>query len=147
MSLARLPRPKMLIGGKYRLARQLAVGGMGEVWVARNQATAAEVAIKLCRGAAAHPEAVSRFRQEARLGAMLSNRGIVRIFDLVEETDGTLILVMELLRGETLERYLKARGPLSSTEAIAIVLPVLSALAHAHDLGVVHRDVTPANIF
>ena len=137
----------MRVGGKYRLGKRLAVGGMGEVWVARNQATGADVAVKLCSGEAANEEAALRFRQEARLGAMLSHRSIVRIFDLVEEADGTLLLVMELLRGQTLDRHLKTRGPLPSNEAIAIVLPVLSALAHAHELGIVHRDVSPANIF
>jgi serine/threonine protein kinase len=120
---------------------------MGEVWVARNEATGADVAVKLCRANVVSEESALRFRQEARLGAMLSHRSVVRIFDLVEEPDGTLLLVMELLRGETLERYLKAHAPLSTREAIAIALPVLSALAHAHDLGVVHRDVTPSNIF
>lgn len=138
---------KTLVGGKYRLESLLASGGMGEVWIARNQATRAEVAVKLCRRTDAHEETASRFRQEARLGGMLSHRGIVRVFDLVEESDETLVLVMELLRGETLERYLAAHGPLTSVEAIAIALSVLSALAHAHDLAIVHRDVTPANIF
>jgi serine/threonine-protein kinase len=89
----------------------------------------------------------ARFRNEAQLGAMLSHRSIVRIFDLIEEVDGTLVLVMELLRGESLAQYLRRRGPLSTREAVAIALPVLSALAHAHESGVVHRDVTPGNIF
>jgi serine/threonine-protein kinase len=133
--------------GKYKLVRRLAVGGMGEVWIAQNQATRADVAVKLCHGRVATDEAVARFRHEARIGAMLSHRSIVRIFDLVEGSDGSLLLVMELLRGETLERYLKAHGPLPTKDAIAIALRVLSALAHAHDCGVVHRDVTPANIF
>jgi serine/threonine protein kinase len=133
--------------GKYRLMQKLAVGGMGEVWVARNRATGADVAVKLCLGPVASEDAAARFRHEAHIGAMLSHRSIVRIFDLVEEPDGTLLLVMELLRGETLERFLRTSGPLPAREAIAIALPVLSALAHAHDFGVVHRDVTPANIF
>jgi serine/threonine-protein kinase len=141
------PGPDLLVGGKYRLTSRLALGGMGEVWVARNLSTGADVAVKMCRGAVAPDEAVARFRQEARLGAMLSHRSIVRIFDLIEDSDGTLLLVMELLRGETLGRHLQRRGPLACEEAIAIALPILSALAHAHDCGIVHRDVTPANIF
>jgi serine/threonine protein kinase len=135
------------IGGKYRLIKRLATGGMGEVWVAQNRSTGAEVAIKLRSKSAAGDDAALRFRHEARLGAMLSHRSIVRVFDLVEESDDTLLLVMELLRGETLERHLTVHGPLPTREAIAIALPVLSALAHAHDFGVVHRDITPANIF
>jgi serine/threonine protein kinase len=120
---------------------------MGEVWAARNRTTGAEVAVKMGRVAAAREDSALRFRHEARLAAMLSHRSIVRVFDLVEEDDGTLVLVMELLRGETLERYLRRRGPSPIAEAIAIVLPILSALAHAHETGIVHRDVTPANVF
>ena len=95
--------------------------------------TGAEVAVKMGLGAAAREDSALRFRHEARLGAMLAHRSIVRIFDLVEEDDGTLVLVMELLRGETLERYLRAAVRSRRAEAIAIAVPILSALAHAHD--------------
>jgi serine/threonine protein kinase len=144
---ARTLEPGVTVGAKYRLVRRIGAGGMGEVWIARNRTTGAEVAVKMGLGAATHEDSALRFRHEARLGAMLSHRSIVRIFDLVEEEDGTLILVMELLRGETLERYLHRRGPLPTGEALGIAIPLLSALAHAHDSGIVHRDVTPANVF
>ena len=147
MSYAHALEPGVRVGGKYRLVKRLGVGGMGEVWVAQNRATGADVAVKVCGEGLADEEALARFRHEARLGAMLSHRSIVRVFDLVEEPGGALLLVMERLRGDTLERYLKEHGPLSTKEAIAVALPILSALAHAHDVGVVHRDVTPANIF
>lgn len=147
MSSATRLEPVAQTFGKYKLARRLAVGGMGEVWLARNQTTGADVAVKLCSGRVATEEAVLRFRHEAHIGAKLSHRSIVRIFDLVEDGDGSLLLVMELLRGETLERYLKTHGPLPTKDAMAIAIRVLSALAHAHDCGVVHRDVTPSNIF
>jgi serine/threonine-protein kinase len=133
------------VGGKYRLVRRIAVGGMGEVWRARNETTEAEVALKVSRRTAGD-ELDARFRTEARLGSMLSHRSIVRIFDLVEEDDGSLVLVMELLRGESLAQQMKAVGKLSTKEAVAIAVPVLSALSHAHAEGIVHRDVTPANI-
>jgi eukaryotic-like serine/threonine-protein kinase len=139
--------PGATVGGKYRLVRRIGVGGMGEVWVATNRATGAEVAVKMARGAAVREDSALRFRHEARLGAMLAHRSVVRIFDLAEEADGTLVLVMELLRGETLERYVQRRAPLPASEAVAIVTPVLSALAHAHATGIIHRDVTPANVF
>jgi serine/threonine-protein kinase len=145
--MTRALEPGAVVGGKYSLLRRLGVGGMGEVWAARNRTTDAEVAVKMGLGAAAQEDSVRRFRHEARLGAMLAHRSIVRIFDLVEEDDGTLVLVMELLKGETVEHYLRRRGPLPTPEATAIVVPILSALAHAHATGVVHRDVTPANIF
>jgi serine/threonine-protein kinase len=124
---------------------------MGEVWVARNESTGADVALKvLRRGDAAKEQELEieeRFRHEARLSAMLSHRSIVKVFDLVEEPDGALVLVMELLRGETLRAYLERKGPRPAREAVAVLIPVLSALAHAHERGIVHRDVTPSNIF
>ncbi len=141
------------VAGKYRLLRLLATGGMGEVWVARNEATGAEVALKVLRrderaaGSVDDRQMEERFRQEARLSAQLSHRSIVRVFDLLEEPAGALILVMELLRGETLFHYLRRLGPRPDQEAVAILTPILGALAHAHDLGLLHRDVSPANIF
>ncbi|HEY8041435.1 MAG TPA: serine/threonine-protein kinase, partial [Polyangiaceae bacterium] len=143
--------PHNRVAGRFRLRKRLATGGMGEVWVARNESTGADVALKVLRRGDADREqemqTEERFRHEARLSAMLSHRSIVRVFDLLEEPDGTLVLVMELLRGETLQRYVDRKGPRTSREAVAIVSPILSALAHAHERGIVHRDVTPANIF
>lgn len=145
---ARLLAPRTKVAGKYRLLRRLARGGMGEVWVARNESTGAAVAVKALRPD--HDErdnAAARFRFEARLGGRLSHRNIVQLFDFVEEPDGTLLLVMELLRGESLEQYAKHGGPLDARAAVSIVVPVLRGLAHAHANGVIHRDVTPANVF
>ena len=77
----------------------------------------------------------------------MGHRSIVRIFDFLEEPDGTLVLVMELLRGETLEQWIVRRGPVPTHEALAVMAAVLSALQHGHEQGVVHRDVKPSNIF
>jgi serine/threonine-protein kinase len=143
--------PHYRVAGKFRLGRRLATGGMGEVWVARNESTGADVALKMLRRGDIDRErelqVEERFRHEARLSAMLAHRSIVKVFDLLEETNGTLVLVMELLRGETLQHYLENKGPRAPREAVAIVSPILSALAHAHERGIVHRDVTPSNIF
>jgi serine/threonine-protein kinase len=151
MASAQRFEPGERVAGKYRLRRLLATGGMGQVWVARNEATGADVALKVLRRserlAGAEQQLEERFRQEARLSAKLSHRSIVRVFDLVEEEGGALVLVMELLRGETLRHYLERLGPRSADEAVAIMVPILGALAHAHELGLVHRDVSPANIF
>jgi serine/threonine protein kinase len=141
--------PNARVAGKLRLRRRLATGGMGEVWIARNESTGADVAIKVLRrgaGLTEEAETAERFRNEARLSAMLSHRSIVKVFDLVEDPWGS-VLVMELLRGETLQGYLRRTGPLASRDAVAVLSPVLGALAHAHERGIVHRDVTPANIF
>ena len=138
--------PGARVGGKYRLARRIATGGMGEVWRARNETTGAEVAVKVSRRS--HGDALDvRFRTEAKLGSMVAHRNIVRIFDLVEDADGSLVLVMELLRGETLAQHIKTCGKLGTKEAIAIAVPILSGLGHAHAEGIVHRDVTPSNVF
>lgn len=138
--------PGFVLGGRVRLVRPLAAGGMGEVWVAVNEATGAELAAKVWRPVGADVATRERFTHEAQLGAKLAHRSIVRIFDLIAEPDGTLVLLMELLRGETLEQRLASSGPMSEREAIATMVPVLSALQHAHDHGIVHRDVKPANI-
>jgi eukaryotic-like serine/threonine-protein kinase len=141
--------PNARVAGKLRLRRRLATGGMGEVWIARNESTGADVAIKVLRrgaGLTEEAETAERFRNEARLSAMLSHRSIVKVFDLVEDPWGS-VLVMELLRGETLQGYLRRTGPLVARDAVAVLSPILGALAHAHERGIVHRDVTPANIF
>ncbi len=139
--------PGFVLAGRVRLVRPIAAGGMGEVWVAINEATGAEIAAKIWRPAGDVTATRERFTHEAQLGAKLAHRNIVRIFDLIAESDGTLVLLMELLRGETLEQRLASAGPMPPREAIASMLPILSALQHAHAMGVVHRDVKPANIF
>jgi serine/threonine protein kinase len=141
--------PGTRVGAKYALVRRLATGGMGEVWLARNETTQASVALKLLRPSTVEKslEADDRFRREARLAGLLTHRSIVRIFDFLEEPDGMLVLVMELLQGETLEQWLARRKVLPEREAMAIMAAVLAALQHGHEQGIVHRDVKPSNIF
>ncbi len=139
--------PEALLGGKLRLIHRIGRGGMGDVWVARNEATQAEVAVKTLQRSERTPTHDERFRREARLAATISHRNVVRIFDLVDDPDGTLGLVMELLRGGTLEACMRERGPISTLNAIAVAVPILSALHHVHQKGIVHRDVKPANMF
>ncbi len=137
---------RALSGGKLRLVSKIASGGMGDVYLARNEVTGADVAVKLLEPSlAGEPDVALRFRHEAHVSALLSHRSIVRVFDLLEEPDGALALVMERLRGETVEQRLR-RGPLEPAEAVAVIAPILVALEHAHAVGVVHRDVKPANV-
>jgi serine/threonine-protein kinase len=120
---------------------------MGDVWLAKNEGTEAHVALKVLRpNPDERTQTEDRFRREARLGGLLAHRSIVRIFDFLEEPDGTLVLVMELLRGETIEQWITRRGPFPAREAMAVMSGVLSALQHGHEQGVVHRDVKPSNI-
>jgi serine/threonine-protein kinase len=139
--------PDTLLGGKIRLIKRIGRGGMGDVWIARNEATQAELAVKTLLRAERTPLHDERFRREARLSATISHRNVVRVFDLVDEADGTLGLVMELLRGATLEDAIKERGMLSARQVVAVAIPVLSAMHHVHQRGIVHRDVKPANVF
>jgi serine/threonine-protein kinase len=143
----RVLAPGARIGGKYLLEQRLGRGGMAEVWQATNEATGGEVAVKVCR-AGDDEVTEERFRHEARLSARLAHRNVARVYDLVEDADdGTLFLVMERLRGETLQARLEREKTLPAQDVVAIAVEVLAGLGHAHDVGVVHRDVTPANVF
>ena len=143
-------QPGTVLAGKYLLVRPLGAGGMGQVWVAQNLATGAEVAAKvLLPERAVVGEALERFRIEAQITASLSHRAIVRAFDLVEldPARGSLLLVMELLQGQSLGQRIEQAGRLSVAETVRVILPILSALDHAHRAGIVHRDLKPDNVF
>jgi hypothetical protein len=135
----------VLLGQRYRLVRRIASGGMGTVWEAEDTVLHRPVAAKvLSDGFSAEKEFVERFRREARAAAGLSHPDVARVFDYGED-DGTQFIVMELLDGETLAARL-SRGPLDSDEAVRVTRRVAEALQAAHDAGVVHRDVKPANV-
>ena len=137
-----------VVGGKVRLEKKIASGGMSDVYRGKNLVTGADVAVKILEPCAHQDEdAVERFRTEARVSALLQHRSVVRVLDLFEEEDGALALVMELLVGSTLEDRLAKDGPVDADVAVAIVAPVLGALADAHAAGVIHRDVKPGNLF
>ena len=131
--------------GAYRIMTPLAAGGMGEVYVARDQRLGRDVAVKVLRtGLADDPERVARFRQEAQMLAALNHPNIATIYGL-EEWDQSLYLVMELVRGQTLaERMAQGRVPL--WDVLRIGRQLAEALAAAHEQGNAHRDVKPSNI-
>ena len=140
--------PGTKVAGKFSLVGRVGRGGMGEVWIARNEATDADVAIKVLRpDRRTLEQSEERFRHEARIAAKLAHPNVARVYDLLETDDGTLMLVMERLHGETLRERIQREGALSVDDVLAILLPICDALAAAHDAGVVHRDVTPGNIF
>ncbi len=140
--------PGVLVGGKYRLEAKLGQGAMGAVWEATHLGLSERVAIKFIDARyAASPGTRQRFETEARAMAKIRSRFVVSVFDTGRLVDGTLYLVMERLRGETLHAYVKRRGLLSLAEAAEYACHVGRALGHAHARGVVHRDVKPSNIF
>ncbi|MEZ4269777.1 MAG: protein kinase [Myxococcota bacterium] len=134
--------------GRYRLVRLLGMGGMGAVYEAVQLAVDRPVAIKVLKpGLARDLRDVARFQQEARAVAALSHPNTIRLFDFGQVEDGSLFLVMELLRGETLEDLIAREAPLAPARAAAIGLQVAEALVEAHAHGIVHRDLKPPNLF
>lgn len=139
-----------LIGGKYRLVRQIGAGAMGAVWVAHNDLLDVDVAIKLLRvdNQRADPQRLyKRLLQEARAAARLGHPGIVRVFDFGRAEDNSPFIVMELLEGESLADVMARQRRTQPVKAVQLLLPIIDALATAHGRGIVHRDIKPENIF
>jgi eukaryotic-like serine/threonine-protein kinase len=135
-----------ILGERYRLVRQIAVGGMGEVWVAHDQSLARDVAIKVLREEyAGDPGFLSRFRTEARNSASLSHQNIAQLYDYGEQ-DGSAFLVQELVVGEPMSDLLEREPVLPTQRLLPILAQTARALHAAHTAGVVHRDVKPGNI-
>ena len=133
------------IGDRYRLGDRLGAGGMGEVFVAHDLRLDREVALKLLRADLAQQDGMrERVVAEARLAARLTHPHVVGVLDTGEQ-DGRPFVVMERLSGRTLRDEL-ADGPMPPERVRDVGLQVLRALAAAHELGIVHRDVKPGNI-
>lgn len=131
---------------RYRLDSLIATGGMAQVWTAHDELLNREVAVKILHAHLARDESfVRRFRREALAAARLNHPKIVAIYDSISD-GGSEAIVMQLVRGETLRTRLDERRSLSPTEAVSIGVDVAEALQTAHDAGIVHRDVKPANI-
>ncbi|MDQ3956393.1 MAG: protein kinase [Actinomycetota bacterium] len=148
------PRPRegygspigMTFGERYRIVDKIDAGGMGTVYEALDERLGRPVAIKLMREElVAEAQFVERFRREARSAAMLSHPNIAAIFDYGEDRDAQYI-VMELLEGRDLSRVIAERQRVDMHLAVSVARQTLEALQHAHEKGVVHRDVKPANI-
>ena len=136
----------LVIGDRYELEDVIAVGGMGQVWRAVDQTLGRQVAVKVVRPEAAEDsEFLERFRAEARNAAALQHPNIVTVYDFGESQDSAYI-VMELIEGQPLSAVIQERGPLPHDEVTEILFQTGLALQAAHDAGVVHRDVKPANI-
>lgn len=136
----------VLLCGRYRLEHHLASGGMGEVWRASDVTLNRPVAVKLLHDhLGGDPDLVERFRREARAAARLNHPGIVSIYDTCIDA-GRQAIVLQLVEGPDLRSYLTRVGRLDSRQTITLGVAVADALAAAHEAGIVHRDVKPANI-
>jgi eukaryotic-like serine/threonine-protein kinase len=134
--------------GRYRVEHELGAGGMGVVYSGFDPLLGRRVAIKLVRQELSEiDELETRFLNEARAAARISDPGIVQIFDFGKHTDGSLFIVMELLEGEQLEERLGRHGPLPIVDALLLMRQIASTVGAAHARGIVHRDLKPENIF
>jgi serine/threonine-protein kinase len=146
MSASRILRPGDVIAHKYEVLRLLGQGGMGAVFEARHTIIEKSVALKwLHTDGAPDPDAMHRLIREARAAGRIHHPNVVAIHD-VGEHQGSLFLVMEYLRGKSLDALL-ADGSLSPTEALTLLLPAMRGVHAAHERGVLHRDLKPANLF
>jgi serine/threonine-protein kinase len=139
--------------GCYQLVERLDHGGMGEIWKARHRMLARPVAVKLIRpellGLKSRVEAaalVGRFQREARATAALHSPHTVALHDFGVTSEGTFYYVMELLEGLDLETLVRRFGPVPPERAVHLLVQACDSLAEAHAVGLVHRDVKPANI-
>jgi hypothetical protein len=139
-----------VLAGVVRLERCIGRGGMGEVWQATHARLGARVAVKLLHGSGEGPptpEAWARFDREARTIAELRSPHVVQVLDRGVTETGEPFLVMELLEGRDLAHHLELHGRLSVAETLELVEQISRGLARAHELGVVHRDIKPGNVF
>ena len=135
--------PGVVLAARFEVRDRLGAGGTATVFLAQDTVLGREVAIKRLHTSGSDSD-VRRFRREARLGASLMHPNLVTIFDTIANDDG-LFIVMEYVRGRPLSDVIGADG-LDPRRVLEILRPVASALDYAHEHGVVHRDVKPANI-
>jgi eukaryotic-like serine/threonine-protein kinase len=135
-----------LFAGRYRFDRLLGEGGMGAVWRARCLTRGIDVAVKVVRPDAECSTTRGRLLREARTAASLAHPSIVQVFDFGLTDDDEPFLVMELLEGRPLSRWLAEHGRMPAEQAVSLMLPLVSALGLAHSHGVVHRDIKAENV-
>ncbi|MBL0197719.1 MAG: serine/threonine protein kinase [Myxococcales bacterium] len=142
------PTSSSLVAGKYQLVRRIGQGGMGSVWEGRHASLGTTVAIKFIENDYAdNADARTRFDREARAAASIQSKHAIQIFDHGVTEDGKPYIVMEMLKGEPLDKRLQRLHRLPLADAARILQQVGRALAQAHEKGIVHRDLKPENIF
>lgn len=140
--------PGTIVANRYRISHPLGRGGMGEVFAAENTRTGRYVAIKLLHAdAKTKSSSVERFRREARASGSINSDYVTQVLDVEEDPVHGIVLVFELLEGESLIDRLKRTGPIAFEELHPIIEQVWMGLADAHRVGIIHRDLKPSNVF
>jgi eukaryotic-like serine/threonine-protein kinase len=139
----------VILGGRYQLISEIGRGGMGTVWSAKRIDLDAIVAVKLMKGdVPPTPEALERFRREAKSAAALRGPHVVQILDYgVDDASGVPFITMELLEGESLRQRLDTAKRLSPAQTADLIAQAARGLARAHAAGIMHRDLKPENVF
>lgn len=144
----------IILAGRYRVLQRLRREGLGDLYMAEDQRSGASVAVKVLVPADNEPdivvsrsEAMARFHREARAAAAVQSEHVVRCLGIEEDKNQGLVLVFELLRGDSLLERLKRDGPIPFKELHPIVLQIWKGLADIHRAGVVHRDIRPSHVF
>lgn len=136
------------LNGRYAIMEQIGTGGMGLVYKAHQIAVDRMVAVKIVLpNLVVDTQTQRRFQFEARAASKLRHPNTITVHDFGQAPNGALFIVMELLRGRSLDRVLSAQGALPWRRAVGIVLQICGSLGEAHKMGIVHRDIKPSNIF
>ena len=134
------------IVGDYKIEQKLGEGGMGEVYRGVDMMLEREVAIKFLRPElASQPQVVERFRSEAVTLAKLNHPNVATLYRFMRQGD-SFIMVIEFVRGKTLDHYIQQSGAIPADKSVPIFCQVLDGIQHAHEFGIIHRDIKPANM-
>jgi serine/threonine-protein kinase len=135
-----------MLGGRYEILQTIGEGGMGAVYKAEDRELGRTVALKVIRPElASNPDILQRFKQEILLASKVTDRNIIRIYDL-GDAEGVKFITMEFVEGDDLRHLLHSQGKLPAAEAVDIMEQAVSGLRAAHRMGIIHRDLKPGNI-
>ncbi|MBI2214715.1 MAG: protein kinase [Acidobacteria bacterium] len=136
-----------LIDGKYQILERLGVGGMGEIFKVRHIHLNEERVIKIMRAnIASDDQSLQRFLQEARTSTMIKHRNLAMLYDFSTLEDGSYYMVWEYIDGTNIQKWVAGNGPVSQRFATEISIQALNGLEHLHQMGLIHRDISPENI-
>ncbi len=140
-------QPGRILAGRYRIEQEIGVGGMAVVYRATDLNTSHFVAVKVLKPEYNRDaEYVARFQREAEAASKMTHHNIVNLLDVGMDENGNRYLIMEYVEGQTLKEVIQEKGRLTEGSAVQITIRILSALQHAHNNGIIHRDIKPQNI-